>query len=573
MSASTWKSHLEPPLAIPPSGRRPRFRGAAVVLAVVFGIESTNLVARAQPTPPELTVAEVRGNAVTLTWADGEPAELFVLEGGFQPGEVLASLPVAGAASGMALTLGPGIYYARLHAVRGGARGAASNEVRIAVQLDQPPSAPGRLDVLAVGTDVALSWQRTFAGGASDSVVLDVSGPVSGSLTLPDTGSAAFGGVPPGVYTLSVRARNRHGDSAPTAPVVAAVPGGVLAPLAAPRLPAEAPRLPVRYERFAAPRLAEYSNREQLGAIVQRAPSEFASLLALRDWAAAQWAMGTPDPYPPWDAMTVLDWIRAGITSGFCGQYAQVFLQALAANGIPARYVEIGTTDNPYAHYTTEVWSNDFDKWVLLDVTFVNHFERGGVPLSALEIRDALFDGRLDELDVVRGTVSAGHPSPLDWPQRTAELYYYVRYHLNANHVSAPGEPPFERFSDMVEWLDGRSVPWESSPVPSPYPHERLTALATGERALIEWAPNQIWIAPRRTGAMEYTLDLQHSLLSPHHTEHRILDRDGRPGPWRVSTARALVWNVAATDRTFEVRGVNVKGVRGPVASIRIDLP
>ena len=53
-------------------------------------------------------------------------------------------------------------------------------------------------------------------------------------------------------------------------------------------------------------------------------------------------------------------------------------------------------------------------------------FERQGVPLSALEIHDALLSGATD-VDVVEGSYRTGHPDPGSWPQRTVELYYYVR--------------------------------------------------------------------------------------------------------------------------------------------------
>ncbi|MGD9904138.1 MAG: hypothetical protein AB7U83_11790 [Vicinamibacterales bacterium] len=217
------------------------------------------------------------------------------------------------------------------------------------------------------------------------------------------------------------------------------------------------------------------------------------------------------------------------------------------------------------------MWSNDYGTWVLLDVTFNHYFARDGVPLSAVEIRDALLEQRLDDVQVVLGEVRDGHPSPSEWPLRTAELYYYLRYHLNANHVSAPGEPPFER-TDMVEWLDGRTVPWEASPVPSPFPHVPITPYVTGDRGLVDWGPNQIRVTPRRSGVMEVTLDLQHSVQQPSHVEYRLVDADG-PGPWIAHAGTSLVWTVTASSQGVEVRGVNVMGRRGPVSSVRLAPP
>lgn len=251
-------------------------------------------------------------------------------------------------------------------------------------------------------------------------------------------------------------------------------------------------QLGFRFEQMDHPRLKQLLDQEHLDQVVDLEASPFVQILSLKDWVAGQWPAGNPDPYPPWDALTILDWIRSGKTGGFCGQYAQVFLQALASVGIQARYVEIGSVDNPYAHYVTEVWSTDLGKWVLMDPDYNLHFERDGVPLGVLEIHDTLLDGSADRLTVVRGTIREGHSDPNRWPLKTAELYHYVRFHLKANHLSVPNEPPFDRYGDMVEWLDSRVVPWEESTVESPYPKERLTSRATSDRALTDQPPSDV---------------------------------------------------------------------------------
>ncbi|MEP7117434.1 MAG: transglutaminase-like domain-containing protein, partial [Acidobacteriota bacterium] len=308
--------------------------------------------------------------------------------------------------------------------------------------------------------------------------------------------------------------------------------------------------------------------RENLDAAVTGAVSEFDTVLKLKDWVAAQFSIGNPDPYPPWDALIVLDWIRAGITGGFCGQYSQVLLQSLAALGIPARYIELGTTSNPYAHFAVEAWSNEFNKWVVIDADFNIHFEYAGVPQSALDVHDLLVTGRADELAVVQGSVRDGHPSPRDLPLGTAELYYYVRYHLNANHLSAPDEPAFDRFDDMVEWSDSRIGPWEDSPVPSDYPKERLTRQRTSDRAFVEAALNQVWATPRPAGPTQIAVDLQTNTPDQGWYEFRHVDTNGQAGPWTAHHSSTILWTVNATDRDLEIRSVNLRAMPGPTTVV-----
>jgi hypothetical protein len=311
---------------------------------------------------------------------------------------------------------------------------------------------------------------------------------------------------------------------------------------------------------------------ESFGIFAGTSNSEFESILRIKNWVAEQWPHSIPDPYPPWDAIVILDWIREGRTGGFCGQYSQVMLQSLAAFGIQARYIEIGSVDSPMAHFVIEVWSNEFDKWVVLDADFNVHFERDGIPLDALELHDALLRGDTDRIVDVLGEHRIGHDYPSRFPLRTIELYYYVRVMLKANHLSVPDEHPFDRTNDMVEWHDDRSVPWEQSVVASDYPHTLLTTQMTRDRDTFNGKLNQVKITVEEVGANEIALRFAtnhqrfHAYqvkevnmvtghiksfwgrqfsptfrwrpVSGYRLEVRAVDRDNRPGPPAIIEAR-----------------------------------
>ncbi len=556
---------------------RVRVGSKLVPVWLVLGLASSTVAGQEPPAPPrDLSVVRVEGQAVTLSWTHASPGDSpdsYVVEGGFAPGETWASAALPGAAISATFMLADNVYFARVHAVHGGLRTPASNEVRIVVGPVRAPSPPAAPAALAIGTDVTLAWEHTYEGGSASEVLLDVSGPIETTFVLPATGPVAFSAVPHGTYSVRLRARNAAGVSEPSSPVTMSVPGARLSLVEGPPHDADAPRLPVRYETFTTPRLAEFAARERLDAVLAGVSSEFEGILRLKDWVAAQWPVGLPNPYPPWDAMIILDMIRAGETGGFCGQYSQVYLQALAAYGIPARYVEMGTAENPIAHFSTEVWSNDFNKWVLMDAHFNLHFERDGVPQSALQVHEAFVLGEDGDLAIVPGTVREGHPDPrdpLEHPNRTAELYYYLRYHLKANHIAVPDEASGNRYDDAIEWIDEHIVPWELSTVPSELPHVRPTRVVTGDRALLEWRPNQVWITPRRTGPMQYTLDLQHTVLQLGRFEYRVIDDADVPGPWQSQASPQVVWTIGPRDRRLEVRGVNVRGIAGPASAVAI---
>lgn len=517
----------------------------------------------------------MQGNILTLSWEapEGSTPDGYVLEGGFAPDDVAGSLALGNGATVAQITLPSGVYFIRTYAVEDGVRSAASNEIRVSVGLAAPPAEPQDFRGLAVGHGLVLQWRQPVDGGAPDVVRLEVTGPVSGNFPLDATGTFRVDGVPDGTYTMRLRAANDAGESDATPAITVTVPGLVAQVERGPSLPPGDAGLPVRFEHFDAPRVQLLAAREGLEAVVAGAADEFQGVLKLKEWVAAQFPHTNPDPYPPWDALIVLDAIRGGLTGGFCAQYSQVLLQSLASLGYPARYVEVGTTENPHNHYPLEYWSNQFNKWVLLDADFNLHFEKDGLPLSALEVHDALVSGAAASVNVVEGAFRDGHPSPQDWPLGTRELYYYLRYHLKADHVWAPSEAALDRWNDTIEWTDSRTIPWESSTVESQFPKEKLASRTTGDPAIANAPLNQIWVTPRVTTGTTVALDLAHDMPQIAGAEFRVIDDAGQPGPWQQHGSPTLLWPVGVSDRAIEVRGVNSRGVAGPATRVALVAP
>ena len=181
------------------------------------------------PQPPtELYVSSVVGNVVTLRWKPaviGPAASQFVIEGGINPGEVLASLPTGSASPIFTFTAPTGAFHLRVHQVTGAERSGPSNEVQLFVNVPQPPSAPVDLVGVVNGDNLGLAWRNTFAGGQPTGVTLDVSGTITASLPLGFVDTFSFAGVPGGSYTFAVRATNAGGASAASNAVTLSFPG------------------------------------------------------------------------------------------------------------------------------------------------------------------------------------------------------------------------------------------------------------------------------------------------------------------------------------------------------------
>ena len=186
----------------------------------------------AEPTtlqpPTDLYVSSMEGNVVTFRWKAfpfGPQPTSYVIAGGINPGEVLASLPIGGTYPIFTVGAPDGSFFVRVHAVNASETSGASNEIRIYVNVPEPPSSPVGLVGMVNGDAIGLAWRNTFAGGAPSSVTLDVTGSLSGSVPLGLTDKVSFPGVPGGTYTLTVRETNATGTSAPSNAVTLTLPG------------------------------------------------------------------------------------------------------------------------------------------------------------------------------------------------------------------------------------------------------------------------------------------------------------------------------------------------------------
>jgi hypothetical protein len=172
-------------------------------------------VSQGQASPFDLRVTHVAGNLVTLRWSWSGPTTAgFVVAGGVQPGQTLATLPAGSASPIFTFTAPTGAFFVRVHAADDTAFVRPSNEVPLVVNLPVAPSPPVNLLGTVSGNRLDLAWTNTFGGGAPTAVTLQVTGAATAALPLALTERFSFTGVPPGTYTFAVVATNAGGASA-----------------------------------------------------------------------------------------------------------------------------------------------------------------------------------------------------------------------------------------------------------------------------------------------------------------------------------------------------------------------
>lgn len=204
-----------------------RYMNVASLAEVEVIARGEATLACTQPGAPGSLEAQVSGARVSLAWlASAGSLDGYVIEAGSAPGLAnLATLPLAGGATSLAIDAPNGRYFVRVRAVNACGAGAPSNEVVVDVPGACPtPAAPGPIGVSVAGGTVSLGWPGV--PGAAGYVLEAGSSPGASNVFVgPVAGAGLQAAPPPGRYFVRVRARNACGGlSAPSGEVVVNVP-------------------------------------------------------------------------------------------------------------------------------------------------------------------------------------------------------------------------------------------------------------------------------------------------------------------------------------------------------------
>ncbi len=138
------------------------------------------------------------------------------------------------------------------------------------------------------------------------------------------------------------------------------------------------------YERPAA--LEPLRRTHDLDGVVAAGTNDFERWVLLMHWARDRFPH-LPNPHAPdadaFDGVALLARHREG--GYLCGTIAPLLVQAVTALGGHARRVELRFTPGD-SHVVTEVWSEHFGKWAVLDPDYDIFFAVDGVPQHAVEL-------------------------------------------------------------------------------------------------------------------------------------------------------------------------------------------
>ncbi|HZE98276.1 MAG TPA: hypothetical protein VE981_14690 [Planctomycetota bacterium] len=322
-----------------------------------------------------------------------------------------------------------------------------------------------------------------------------------------------------------------------------------------------------RFDSADNPKLKELRETYRLDDVVAAGKDEFDRQVLLLDWTHHQFKkFGRPTANPK-GALEILKGVEEGQTF-FCAHYGATYCSAAASLGWVDRTLALRRhKDYPGAgapeHTSTEIWSNQYRKWAVMDPTADMYVEKDGVPLNGVEIRTEWFEREGKDLVFVVGRERKRHRKAdlpiflgrfpgfgdLTVPANEMEKYGFIGYVPNTNLMDA-GDDYGRMFIVKDHWCEGTKWHERVNPAnPAVDPYFPLGQAAPGVSV--------------DGGALKVAL----RTMTPNFKEYRARI-DG--GPWAAS-AESLTWTLHAGSNKLELKTVNRFGVDGPVSTIEVN--
>jgi len=327
------------------------------------------------------------------------------------------------------------------------------------------------------------------------------------------------------------------------------------------------------YEDISLARFDSLKTKYQLDTIFHGEKDEFRRILLLRNWIRQKIDINDfGDPYPGNDyPQGILDAAMHG--QGFhCGHYMMVQNAVMNAYGYVTRCLGSGPGIKGGAdghHGMNEIWLNKYGKWFLSDAKFNHHFEKNGIPLSALEIRDEYLKNRAKDILLVKGPdrevieidslkdrTGVFRKRNKEW---FAQWYTWLEWDKKANRFSA--WPAFTTKLNMFSDDYSRKNKWYWDGKPHwAYNTDQISY--QDRREAIEWTPNIIQPAVTITDAhAKITL----ASTTPNFKEYQVLHA---PDSTWIKCDSQLNVDLEKHKEEFQFRTMNVAAVPGPVCKI-----
>ena len=253
------------------------------------------------------------------------------------------------------------------------------------------------------------------------------------------------------------------------------------------------------FEDLTNPKFAALKEKYQLDTTFHGERNEMRRILLLRNWISRVIKIDDYGPYAGDGSVeSILD--EALIGKGFhCGHFTEVQNAIMNGYGYVTRCLlaDVGEPIDYLVggghHAINEIWVNSYSKWVLSDAKYDYHFEKDGIPLSALEVREEYLKNKASDIILVKGpdrVHTEMYPQLNISKEQIARVYTWLSWgKYNNRYSNYPNTQTdymlfFEDdyFKNHVWLWDGKRH-WA-------YGTEYMILI--NDRKAIEWTPNMI---------------------------------------------------------------------------------
>ncbi len=332
------------------------------------------------------------------------------------------------------------------------------------------------------------------------------------------------------------------------------------------------------FEDLTSSKFESFRTRFRPDTVFQNEQDEFKRILLLRNWISDIIKISDFEPeYPGEDhADRILEAALKG--QGFhCGHYMVVQNAVMNAYGYVTRCLGAGAgvkNKNDGHHGSNEVWSNTFNKWFLSDAKYNHHFEKDGIPLSALEVREEFLKNEGKDVQMVKGThrMVVESDSLKDntgkWKniskQEFMQTFTWIAWEAsNDRFVHWPDNS--DALADLIVYKDDYSAEntwiWDGRPHWA-YAANRFTWVA--DRNAIEWKPNSVFVETT------FDKDLATVRLKSAMPNFKTFQmKSGEESVW-LDTGDSVVLRYSEKIQNISFRCVNLAGVAGKECNITL---
>jgi len=317
------------------------------------------------------------------------------------------------------------------------------------------------------------------------------------------------------------------------------------------------------YQPYNEPRLIELRKKYKLHQVISAAKDEFESMVLLRNWARSQFRRNDYQPIlKNFDALTVLERNYRNTNNAPhkqgqfrpCHFFPLLCSQVMLSMGYQARVCQISFIGYD-GHGLTEVWSNQYGKWVTMDADLNLHYEKDGIPQNLLEIHNERYTQNHSNIQVLRGIQKSGDEEY----KKEIDIDNMIQYHS------------YFRIADMRnDWLTNhyfKGHPRRSDQASLFWMDEKMPPIfhfyeKTNEVEDFYWTLNQTEILVKKDTKPTKTniLALAFKTFTPNFKHYEIWIDDAVK---TINTDSFFTWELHPNTNKLQVCSVNQYGIKG----------